>query len=68
MSPTPKEEIGHSQLPIGNFVELYLKLLYDKNSVDGNLKKIEQILSLPEYKTKAWVNLSLIFRKYFTHR
>jgi hypothetical protein len=46
-----------------NAAELYLKLLYDKNSIalDGNLKRIEQILSLPEYKTKTWV------RKYFTH-
>lgn len=47
----------------GNAVELYLKLLYEKNSIalDRNLKKIEQILSLPEYKTKTWV------RKYFTY-
>ena len=67
----PKPEKRNLSLTItdGNAVELYLKLLYDKNSValDDNLKKIEQILSLPEFQTKTWVNLSLIFRKYFIH-
>ena len=67
----PKPEKRNLSLTItdGNAVELYLKLLYDKNSValDDNLKKIEQILSLPEFETKTWVNLSLIFRKYFIH-
>lgn len=68
--PKPEKRNWSLTITDRNVVELYLKLLYDKNSIalDSNLKKIEQILSLPEYKTKNWVKLSLIFRKYFTHR
>ena len=61
----PKPEIKNWLLTItdGNVLELYGKLLYDKNSIDldDNLKKIKQIIPLPEYKTKTWV------RNYITH-
>ncbi len=48
---------GLSSLTItdGNAVELYKKLLYDKNSIalDRNLEWMKQVLSLSEYKTKT---------------
>jgi hypothetical protein len=54
--PSPKSKNWSLTFTDGNLWELYGKLLYDKNSIalDGDLKRIEQILSLPEYKTKTW--------------
>jgi hypothetical protein len=52
--PEPGDKNWSLTITEENAVEL-LKLLYDKHNIalEGNLKKIEQILSLPEYKTKS---------------